>query len=280
MMNSTQLKALIKNIASKNKISPQLVLQNYMLERFLERISLSSYRNNFVIKGGFLIASIIGLNFRATMDMDATIKRYHVNAETVMEMVEQIITVPLNDSISFTVKNVGKIREDCEYAGFRVFLIGNYEKMAVPLKLDITTGDKITPCEIEYQYKLMFEDRAVSVLAYNLSTILAEKIESVLSRGEQSTRLRDYYDIYILAKLQSENINFSSLKEALVATSGHRGSLECLKHYKKIMSTVISSQIMNLLWSNYQKDFDYASDLDFSDVCNTVVSLMDNLGQI
>ena len=159
MKNAMQLKAIVKNTAKEKKIAAQLVLQNYMLERFLERVSLSSYRENFIIKGGFLIASMVGLDTRATMDMDATIKGYPVNEETIQNMIMGILTVQVDDSISFEFKSVGEIREGDEYTGYRVALTANYEKMAVPLKLDITTGDKITPREIEYEYKrLILQD--------------------------------------------------------------------------------------------------------------------------
>lgn len=191
MKNAMQLKAIIKNIAKNKNISAALVLQNYMLERFLERVSLSRYHDNYIIKGGFLIASMVGLDSRATMDMDATIKGYPVNEEAIRKMVEDIIAVPVEDAIHFCLKSVREIREGDEYTGYRVALTADYEKMAVPLKLDITTGDKITPREIEYSYKLMMEDRSIRVLAYNLSTILAEKLETVVSRGYQNTRPRD-----------------------------------------------------------------------------------------
>ena len=191
MKNSMQLKAVVKNIAKKKKISAQLVLQNYMLERFLERVSISEYRNNFIIKGGFLISSMVGLDSRATMDMDATLKRYPVNEDTVRKMIEKIIQINLQDDITFTLKNIGEIREGDEYTGYRISLSANYPPMAVPLKLDITTGDKITPHEVEYEYKLMLEERKIQVLAYNMATILAEKLETVISRSDQNTRPRE-----------------------------------------------------------------------------------------
>lgn len=161
MKNSMQLKAVVKNIAKKKKISAQLVLQNYMLERFLERVSISEYRNNFIIKGGFLISSMVGLDSRATMDMDATLKRYPVNEDTVRKMIEKIIQINLQDDITFTLRNIGEIREGDEYTGYRISLSANYPPMAVPLKLDITTGDKITSHEVEYEYKLMLEERKI-----------------------------------------------------------------------------------------------------------------------
>ena len=277
MKNAMQLKAIVKNMAKEKKISAQLVLQNYMLERFLERVSLSSYRENFIIKGGFLIASMVGLDTRATMDMDATIKGYAVNEETIQNMIMGILTVQVDDSISFEFNSIGEIREGDEYTGYRVALTANYEKMAVPLKLDITTGDKITPKEIEYEYKLMLEDRSISVLAYNLPTILAEKLETVISRGDQNTRPRDYYDIFILTKLQSGNVDLATLKDALLATAEKRGSVEVIKHYREIMQVVRNSPVMNRQWSDYRKDFDYAAGIGFEETCDAVISIMDKI---
>lgn len=277
MKNAMQLKAVVKNIAKEKKISAQLVLQNYMLERFLERVSVSEYRNNFIIKGGFLIASMVGLNSRATMDMDATIKRYPVSEETIQKMVEEIIKINLEDEITFTFKNIGEIREGDEYTGYRVALSANYPPMAVPLKLDITTGDKITPREVEYEYKLMMEDRSICVLAYNMATILAEKLETVISRGDQNTRPRDFYDIYILTKLQAENIDLETLAFALDATTRKRESSSVVKQYHKIMETVRNSEIMNRQWQNYQKDFDYAAGIEFRETCDAVVRIMESL---
>ena len=277
MKNAMQLKAIIKNIAKNKNISAALVLQNYMLECFLERVSLSRYHDNYIIKGGFLIASMVGLDSRATMDMDATIKGYPVNEEAIRKMVEDIIAVHVEDAIHFCLKSVREIREGDEYTGYRVALTADYEKMAVPLKLDITTGDKITPREIEYSYKLMMEDRSIRVLAYNLSTILAEKLETVVSRGNQNTRPRDYYDIYILSKLQAKNIDVDSLKAALSATTAKRGSSELMMQYAEIMRTVKSSDVMKRQWDNYRKDFDYAAGIEFEETCDAVVAMMDEL---
>jgi predicted nucleotidyltransferase component of viral defense system len=272
-----QLKAIIKNLAKEKHISAQLVMQNFMLERLLERISLSKYQQNFILKGGFLIAAMVGLDTRATMDMDATIKGLPVNERTIREMFEEICKIELDDDVIFEFRRIGEIREGDEYTGYRVSLSANYPPMEVPLKLDITTGDKITPREIEYQFKLLLEDRSISVLAYNLETILAEKLETVISRGDQNTRPRDFYDVYILAKLQSTNIETGALKAALDATAKKRGSADVIKDYQEIMETVEKSEIMQRQWKNYQKDFEYAVGIEFADVCTAAVGLMDGM---
>jgi len=277
MTNAMQLKALIKNLAKEKCISAQLVLQNYMLERFLERISLSSYRDNYIIKGGFLIASMVGLDTRATMDMDATIKGYPVKEDSIRKMIEEILGIPIEDGITFRLQSIHEIREDDEYSGYRASLIAEYGRMAVPLKLDITSGDKITPREIEYSYKLMWENRSISILAYNLSTILAEKLETILSRADQNTRPRDYYDVYILTKLQGENIDAKSLSLALSATAENRGSAHLLSQFRDILSTIKSSSVMKIRWENYQKDFDYAKGIEFEECCNAIISLLESM---
>ena len=257
MKNAMQVKAIIKNIAKAKHISAQLVMQN------------------FILKGGFLIAVMVGLNARATRDMDATIRGLPINEQTVREMFEEICKIELADDVTFSFRNIGEIREGDVYSGYRVSLSANYPPMAVPLKSDITTGDKITPKEIVYHFKLLLEDRSISVFAYNLETILAEKLETVITRGDQNTRPRDYYDIYILTKLQYSNINPNELQAALNTTTKKRGSIAVIKNYQRIMDTVRNSEIMQRQWDNYQKDFEYAADITFRDTCDAVGQLMD-----
>ena len=275
MKNAIQLKARMKKLSKEKHISAQLLLQNYMMERLLERISQSRYKEYFIIKGGFLIAAMVGLDTRATMDIDATIKGYPVTEKTIKTMFEEICDIYIPDDIVFEFKHIGEIREGDEYTGYRVSVTANYAPMAVPLKLDITTGDVITPKEISFAYPMMLEDRTISVLAYNLETILAEKLESVISRSDQNTRPRDYYDIYILYRLWKNNVNMHNLQCALKATGGKRGSVNLLTEYKRIMEVVVNSEVMSKQWKKYQKDFAYASEVSFKDACNTVTRIMD-----
>ncbi|MGM9559019.1 nucleotidyl transferase AbiEii/AbiGii toxin family protein [Anaerovibrio slackiae] len=279
MKNAMQLKAIMKNLSKEKHISAQLLLQNYMMERLLERISQSKYKEFFIIKGGFLIAAMVGLDTRATMDIDATIKGYPVTEKTIKTMFEEICDIYIPDDIVFEFKHIGEIREGDEYTGYRVSVTANYAPMAVPLKLDITTGDVITPKEISFAYPMMLEDRTISVLAYNLETILAEKLETVISRSDQNTRPRDYYDIFILYRLWKNNVNMHNLQCALKATGEKRGSVNLLTEYKRIMEVVVNSEVMSKQWKKYQKDFAYASEVSFKDACNTVTRIMDIIGQ-
>lgn len=277
MKNSMQLKSLIKKISKEKNISAQILLQNYMLERFLERISNSKYKDNYILKGGFLIASMIGVDIRSTMDMDATIKGYPLNEERIIEMIDDIIAIPLKDKITFDRGGIEEIREKDEYVGYRISLIGNYDKMVVPLKLDITTGDKITPKEIEYRYNLMLEERSINILAYNLSTILAEKLETVIVRGDQNTRLRDYYDIFILTKLESKNIEISTLEMALRETAEKRGTYNRIKEFNQVIEIIELSDIMRQRWDNYSKKNSYAEGIKFEETCESIKKIFGQL---
>jgi len=272
-----QLKAIVKNMAKSKKISAQIVLQNYMLERLLERISLSRYQSNFILKGGFLIASIVGLDTRATMDIDATIKGLKINAESIQNMLNEICAIEINDEVIFSLRRIEEIRESADYHGFRVALEAVYPPIKVPLKVDITTGDIITPKEINYEFRLLFDSRSIRILAYNLETIMAEKLETTIARGNQNTRPRDYYDIYIIRKLQWQNIDPRTLKEALLNTCQSRGTINIINRYDEILKTVQTSDAMSEFWKDYQNQFDYARDIGFDHICHTIREILNDI---
>lgn len=211
--NPMQLKAFIKNKAAEKHISAQLVMQNYMLERLLERISLSPYKHNFILKGGFLISAIVGLDTRATMDLDTTIKGFTLTHEAILSIFKVICDIQISDDVQFEIIGVSDIRETDDYPGIRVMLKANYPPISVPLTVDVTTGDMITPYEVEYTFSLLFDNRTISIFAYNLETVLAEKLETVLSRSIANTRPRDYYDIHILYVLRSSECDTSTLRK-------------------------------------------------------------------
>lgn len=223
--NAMQLKALIKNNAKKFGIAPQLVLQNYMLERLLDRMSKSNYSDKFIIKGGFLLSSIVGLSTRTTMDLDTTIKGFTLTQDNLTEIMAEICNIHLDDDVTFELLRITDIRETDDYPGLRVFLDANYPPMKVPLTIDVTTGDVITPKEIEFCFQSMFDETNIIMLAYPLETLLAEKIETILARGIANTRPRDYYDVYILYKTRSNDIDYKILKDALSATCHKRNSV-------------------------------------------------------
>lgn len=277
MKNAIQLKAIIKNIAKEKGISAQIVMQNYMQERLLERISISKYKSNFILKGGMLIASIVGLDSRATMDMDATIKGVLVSEKSIQQMFLDLCEIEIADEITFSFLKIKKIREGSDYLGYRVSLTANYPPMSVPLKLDITTGDTIIPKEVSYYFKLLLDNRSINILTYNIETVLAEKLESIISRGDQNTRPRDFYDVYILHKLHGEKINYKCLTTAIIATSNQRKTINVIREHESILKTIINSNIMHEYWLNYQKEFDYAKNIRFIDTCTSVSSILNQL---
>ena len=277
MKNAMQLKAAISKMAKDKHIPAQLVMQNYMLERLLERIAHSRYQGNFILKGGLLIASMVGLHSRATMDMDATIQNHPVNENSIKKMFEEIVTIPIDDDITFSFQEVGEIRKNDAYGGYRVSLTANFLPMKVPLKLDITTGDKITPKAVEYKYPMMFNDGTLEIFAYNLETILAEKLETVIARGDQNTRPRDFYDIFILSKLKGDQISRTVLRQAVSETAQKRNSGMLMPQYQSILEQIVSSPAMQNHWTIYQRDYEYAREVDFSATCETILQLMDSI---
>lgn len=275
--NAMQFKAIIKKMAKEKNISPQLVMQNYMLERLLERISLSKYRNNFIFKGGFLISSIVGLSSRATMDLDTTIKGFTLTHEAITDIFKEICNIEIDDDITFEFLNITDIRETDDYPGIRVSLKANYSPISVPLTVDVTTGDAITPKEIKYHHNSVFEDKVIHILAYNLETILAEKIETVLSRSIANTRPRDYYDIYILYSLHKDDVDYSTLRGALNKTTIKRGSTHILNEYEDIVDTIKNDKRLHDIWVKYSKDYDYAKDISFDMTCEAISSILSNI---
>lgn len=276
-INPMQLKARIKNLAAKKNLPAQIVMQNYLMERLLERLSLSIYRENFIIKGGFLIAVMVGLGARSTMDLDATIKGFKLNHESIRDVFEHVCAIGVDDDVTFSVNRTIDIRETDDYPGIRVSLTASYPPLQVPLSVDVTTGDKITPREIKYSFPLLFDDRSISMMAYNLETILAEKLETILSRNIANTRLRDFYDMYILYSLRWDACSVPLLRTALERTATKRGSLSILPEYKSIVTTIRNNPRMHDFWSYYQKDFDYAKDISFEETCEVVLNILNAL---
>jgi predicted nucleotidyltransferase component of viral defense system len=277
MKNLRQLKDLIKNMSRENNINAQILLRNYMLERLLERISLSDFRDKFILKGGMLIAALVGIDMRSTIDMDATIKSYPVTKESIEDAFDNILSVPINDGVSMEFKGVEEIRAEDEYSGFRVSLEARMESARIPLKVDITTGDEITPREVVYTFDLLLEDRSIDILAYNIETVIAEKLETIISRGIANSRMRDFYDIYILLKVQEHNIDKALLAEAIIATSKRRGSSDILSDGRLILEEVFASDILHSYWTMYQKKYSYANDISWGEIKEAVFVTWDSL---
>ena len=276
-----QLKDLIRNLSKKKSADAQILMRNYMMERFLERISLSEYKNQFILKGGMLVAAMVGLDARATMDLDATIKGTNVSVEDVEMIISQIISIPLDDGVSFRIKRISEIMEEADYPGVRVSMETKFDGVITPLKIDISTGDIITPREIKYNFNLMLENRTIEVWAYNLETVLAEKLETVISRNVTNTRMRDFYDIYILQKLYGEQLSKDVLRDALVATAKKRETLEQIEteDIDEVFDEIQSSSVMENLWKAYQRNYSYSADIPWHIIMKSIRTLYEIISE-
>ena len=265
-----QLKDWINNAAKEKNLTANTLLQNYMMERLLERISVSKYKDNLILKGGFLIAAIIGINMRSTMDMDTTIKGIPVNRESVERILNEILGIELDDNVTFRAKSIRSIHDVSEYDDYRVSVEAQFFTIKVNLKIDITTGDQIIPREIDYSFQLMFEERSISIKAYNLNTILAEKVESILVRNVANTRARDYYDVYILLTLRKNEIDLVSLRSAIRRKAEERNTLVFVDNFEKYVSDIEDSEDLKAIWKSYAEKFPYAESISFVETTRTI----------
>ena len=273
-MTSEKLKGKIKSFSEKNNLKAQEVLQMYFFERFLTRLEKSRYRVNFIIKGGFLISSIIGIQNRTTMDIDTTIKGLPVKEEIIKEIILKILSIEVNDGIEFVLGKIENIREISEYENYRLHLTANFEKIKNPLKIDITTGDVIIPSEIEYSYETIFKEK-LNILAYSLETLIAEKYETIIKRNITTTRLRDFYDIYMIFKLKNDKINVNNLKQAIRETAKNRNSTEEILESKEILEDIKNDEYLNKQWNIYKNENKYVDNIQFSEILKLLNKIAD-----
>ena len=273
MKTSNQLKALVRNLSKEKNVEAEVILRNFMMERFLERISISDYKHNFILKGGMLISAIVGIDTRTTMDMDATIKGQTLTASEITTIIEDILCIPIDDNVEFALRGIEEIHEDADYPGYRVSIGAILDKTRQTIKVDITTGDFVTPKEIKYSYHLMFEDRAISIMAYNLETVLAEKFETIITRGATTSRMRDFYDIYILTTVCTYDSGV--YEAALEKTVEKRGTIGQMEDIVGVIRMIADNSIMIELWQRYQKKYPYAAEVSW----NMTIGALERLAQ-
>ena len=266
MKSATAVKAKIKNKAGGSSDKSQIMLRIYLMERLLERVSLSKYRDNFVLKGGLLVSSLVGVDMRSTMDVDTTVKSLPMNKKSVQKILEEIMAIEVEDGVSFRISKVQDIMEGHEYEGLRFMIECSMERLRQTIKIDISTGDEITPGAIAYKLPLIIEDRSIDLWAYNLETILAEKLETLMVRGEANTRMRDFYDIHVLIQQDIETVDRETLKAAFYATCKNRGSTEQIGTINDVISKIASDETMKQQWDNYRKTNYYVGTLEWDDV--------------
>ena len=271
------IKFKVKQLEKKYNMNYYELLQRYMFERILERISISKYQDNFILKGGLLLSAMFGVNNRTTKDMDTTIKGIDISKESIIKILNEILCIKLNDNVKFDIVDITDIRETDKYGGNKYHIVGIKDNTKVNLEIDISTGDEITPKEIKFKYPLLFEDRSILVNSYNAETILSEKVETVLRRGKYNSRMKDFYDIYLFITEFKNDINLKILKKSIITTFRRRKSLDYLDDYKTIINTIVDSNRMKKLWLSYCRKNEYVDTIEFRDVLYLLRDFLDKL---
>jgi len=272
--SSRQLNARIRALSEEIQVAPQILLRFYLMEHLLERISVSKYRRHFILKGGMLVASMVGLKTRSTMDIDAMMKGVAISESAIREIFGELAAMNGESGITMSVADVREIREEAEYTGYRVSLNASFDRIRENFKVDVSVGDIIVPSAVEYGYLMLLEDRRIEIFAYSLEMILAEKLETILSRGVANTRMRDFYDVFTLLKIFNGRIDTTRLKEALSAVSKNRGSEEVVKNYRDIHDSIKSSPVMAGLWDIYAKKNAYVQNLQWQDTIMSMEAIL------
>lgn len=275
--NVASLKDKSRNIAKESNITIQEVMQNYMFERILERISISKYKDNFILKGGLLLSSIMGIDTRTTMDMDTSIKGLNLKLNEIKGVLEDIFAIDINDNVMFEIAGTEDIRKEDFYGGYRFKIIGYFENLKIPLAIDISTGDIITPRALIYKYKLLFEDRKINLMAYNNETIIAEKFQTIVDRGIGNSRMKDYYDIYYFLNHKWKEIDKSLLRKAIYNTFKNRDSLDKLEELSKTVSEISDNAFLNILWDRYRSMHIYAKGIEFKNIILLIKMMIEQL---
>ena len=268
--NKDSLKAKVYNLAKQTNIPNKYLIQNFMFEALLKRISKSKYKDKFIIKGGLLLSSIFGVNLRSTMDLDTTIKGLPLNRETITKVINEIISIDVEDNIKLEIENVKDIREEELYSGFEVNLKAEFDGLKTNLMIDITTGDVITYKEVEFKYSTIFDNETINIMTYNYETIIAEKFESIISRNIDNTRMKDYYDLYMFVNLKWNDINKDTLKNAIFNTSKARETLDYIDNASKYIELINDDSRLKSLWNSYQNNYEYAKGIEFVDTINAI----------
>ena len=268
--NRDSLKARASNLSKKTNIPNKYLIQNFMFEALLKRISKSKYKDKFIIKGGLLLSSIFGVNLRSTMDLDTTIKGLPLDRETITKVINEIISIDVEDNVRLEIENIKDIREEELYSGFEVNLKAEFDGLKTNLMIDITTGDVITYEEIEFKYSTLFDNEIINIMTYNYETIIAEKFESIISRNIDNTRMKDYYDLYMFVHLKWDDINKDTLRKAIFNTSKARETLDYINNANKYIELISDDSRLKALWNSYQNNYEYVKDIKFVDVINAI----------
>lgn len=270
-MNSMQVKDKLKNIAIKRNLDFNTLLRLYLYDRFIERLAVSKYRDNFILKGGFYLSTLFGLESRFTKDIDTIIKDANFTKENVEKMIKSIIAIDINDGALISFIEIGNIREEDQYGGFRAILNVKVDTIRENFQIDIATGDPITPKPIVYKYCPILGDSYVDVWSYNIETVIAEKLETILRRAEANSRIRDYYDLYLIYTKGWNDIKIDDLRKAIYKTfekRNYHGNIE------ETVAILKDSEIIKNRWNSYKKKYEYANDIDYEEIMKCVEEII------
>lgn len=277
MIEYSELFKKSKVLAKASGLTQLELYQRFMFERILERIAVSKYNENFILKGGLLLSAMLGINNRSTKDMDISIKGIDVSREKMIGILNEILAIDINDKVKFDVINITDIRADDEYGGNKYHLVGKLQNLKVALEIDISTGDEITPKELNFEYISIFENKKIHIDTYNIETMLAEKIETILRRGKYNTRMKDYYDVYFfLTKLRSD-INLEILKQALNNTLRKREAFDYYNDYKQILDLIAEDNRIANYWDTYKRRNKYAENIEFKEIVKILKEFLNNI---
>ena len=276
MKTSEQIKGAIRNISKKTGVNPNSLLQMCLFEGILEKLSKSKYSENFILKGGLLISSLIGVDMRSTMDMDTTLRGIPVNEESISNILNEILAIEIDADIEYKLIKLSPIRQEDVYEDFCASISCIFGKINASLNIDITTGDVITPREMNYSYSKILEEGTIPIMTYTIETILAEKFETISSRNITTTRARDFYDLYMIYSIYKDKIDKDVLSKAIERTSKYRGSFETALQYREIVELFRESEIPKELWKKYTQNNPYAKDVDFLDT----ISVYEEIGTV
>lgn len=276
MKTSEQIKGAIRNISKKTGVNPNSLLQMCLFEGILEKLSKSKYSENFILKGGLLISSLIGVDMRSTMDMDTTLRGIPLNEVSITKILNEILAIEIDADIEYKLIKLSPIRQEDVYEDFCASISCIFGKINATLNIDITTGDVITPREMNYSYSKILEEGTIPIMTYTIETILAEKFETISSRNITTTRARDFYDLYMIYSIYKDKIDKGILRKAIERTSKYRGSFETALQYKEIVELFRESETPKKLWKKYTQNNPYSKDVDFLDT----ISVYEEIGTV
>ena len=277
MIEYSELFEKSKKLAKDSGLTQLELYQRFMFERILERISVSKYNENFILKGGLLLSAMLGINSRSTRDMDISIKGIDVSQEKMLKILNEILSIDIDDKVKFEVVNITDIRADDEYGGNKYHLVGRLENLKVSLEIDISTGDEITPKELNFEYISIFDNKKINIGTYNIETILSEKIETIFSRDKYNTRMKDYYDVYFFLMKLKKDINIKIFKQALNNTLRKREAFDYYNDYKQILDLIAEDDRITNYWNTYKKKNKYAENIEFKDIVKILKEFLDSI---